>query len=454
MRRVMSEKPRLSRLACWVKAAVLGLQCKFTVPVVTLTLCVATLMGGLFFRLAGRLTARLEQEHSVRLCSLLAQLAAKPMGDGDLGELTELAHKFATGDPLLFVSFCDAEGGPLASASRNGAAPAPAGDHRQTVGTPVLRKGIGEVPAYLDVSYPVNRPADAGGPAHPMLIGYARVGFNVDPTLREFASVMDLVSGTALVVVLVTIPLAFMVVRQIVVPLNDLARTAARVAGGDLTARSRVNRKDEIGRLAQAFNHMADELAGHETRITAINADLEERVRQRTQQLREMAVRDPLTQLYNRRHFDEVLGRSFSEARRYEHPLSCLMIDLDNFKAVNDLFGHHTGDKALVLASLTIISQLRSSDLAARFGGDEFVVLLPHTDNHQAQILARRIAEKFTQDAAEQLAGVNVRLSIGIASMEDALPDVPESLVRTADRALYDAKQRGKDRVEVSRVRA
>jgi diguanylate cyclase (GGDEF)-like protein len=167
-----------------------------------------------------------------------------------------------------------------------------------------------------------------------------------------------------------------------------------------------------------------------------------------------MASRDPLTGLHNRRHFDEVLSRGVSEARRYGTPLSCLMIDLDDFKAINDRFGHPVGDRALILAAETIATQLRASDVAARFGGDEFVVLLPQTDCGQAEVLSRRIADTYAACLREKLPRVSGGLSIGVAGLSNTPGTTADLLLRAADRALYEAKQRGKNRVEISAIPA
>jgi diguanylate cyclase (GGDEF)-like protein len=192
---------------------------------------------------------------------------------------------------------------------------------------------------------------------------------------------------------------------------------------------------------------MAAQLEQKHRQILALNADLEERVRMRTRQLRELAAREPLTGLYNRRHFNEVLTRRFSEAERYDADLSCLMLDLDDFKSVNDRFGHQTGDELLTLLATVIASQLRAADLAARFGGDEFVVLLPQTSADRAHVLGARIAEKFALDLVEQYPQVQVTLSIGIASMAEAAPTGPEELIRAADQAMYRAKAEGKSKI-------
>jgi len=192
---------------------------------------------------------------------------------------------------------------------------------------------------------------------------------------------------------------------------------------------------------------MADLHERNHNQLVALNAELEERVNRRTQQLRELAARDPLTGLYNRRHFNDVLAHRLAEARRYNSPLSCLMLDLDNFKETNDTHGHQVGDELLILTALTISSQLRAADVAARYGGDEFVVLLPQTTPQRACTLTERIAGKLTEGVRNQLPHVKLTLSIGISSLQDADSDDPDDLIRAADRALYTAKAEGKNRI-------
>src|SRR5690606_32093171 len=104
----------------------------------------------------------------------------------------------------------------------------------------------------------------------------------------------------------------------------------------------------EIGQLARSFNQMAERVTESQLELLKLNAELEERVRQRTQELAELASRDPLTGLYNRRHFGEVMTREFAAAERYGDDLTCLMFDVDHFKTINDQFGHRTGDAILM----------------------------------------------------------------------------------------------------------
>jgi diguanylate cyclase (GGDEF)-like protein len=162
-----------------------------------------------------------------------------------------------------------------------------------------------------------------------------------------------------------------------------------------------------------------------------------------------LATTDQLTQLANRRHFDARMADEFQRWKRYKHPLTCIMIDIDHFKKVNDTFGHPVGDKVLIEVGAAIRSATRTTDFAARYGGEEFVVLTPETGNPAADIVADRllaaIFNRTTEKSAEQ--GIPaVTASIGVASTD--LPIVSgDDLIRRADEALYQAKRQGRNRV-------
>jgi diguanylate cyclase (GGDEF)-like protein len=193
------------------------------------------------------------------------------------------------------------------------------------------------------------------------------------------------------------------------------------------------------------------------------------------QRVREQAIRDGLTGLYNHRHFHERLRDECARARRYELPLSLLMIDIDEFKSYNDEFGHQLGDEVLREVGAILKSGVRSGiDLPARYGGEEFAVILPHTSVAGAEVLGRRLRDGLAAaglppqgtDAAEvgerlrkgiaasAFVGhggrrhAHVSVSVGVA-MSDAGSRGADELVAAADRALYRAKGAGKDRVEV-----
>ena len=163
-----------------------------------------------------------------------------------------------------------------------------------------------------------------------------------------------------------------------------------------------------------------------------------------------LAITDPLTGLFNRRRFDDVLAREFALTRRYATPLSCLMIDIDHFKRINDLYGHDAGDRVLSGVASRITTRLREVDTAARFGGEEFAVLLPQTPKQGATVVAERIAAMIRGEHFEFAEGsASVTVSIGVADCRDVAGGAPEALVKAADSALYLAKSLGRNQVVV-----
>lgn len=198
--------------------------------------------------------------------------------------------------------------------------------------------------------------------------------------------------------------------------------------------------KDQNKRLQQALRRRNEQLQ-------QVNGQLESSNRL----LRQMAERDPLTGLSNRRHFDELLGRRRAEAQRYRYDLACMMIDVDNFKQINDELGHKAGDRILVLVAGILRAQLRAADLAARYGGDEFVVLLPHSTALDACTLARRIAHQFRHDVAQIVPdSLHCSLSIGIHAVHADRLAAGSELIERADQAMLEAKQSGKGCVVLS----
>ena len=180
-------------------------------------------------------------------------------------------------------------------------------------------------------------------------------------------------------------------------------------------------------------------------------------LRDRNQQLESMlhsvevlAITDALTGLFNRRRFADVLKREFAVTRRYRNTLSCLIVDLDHFKQINDRFGHDAGDQVLKEVARRIVGSLREVDLAARYGGEEFAILLPHTSKSDARIVAERLLanlrrQEFTFGAER----VQITASIGCAGNSDVGSGTPEDLVKAADLALYEAKRSGRNCVVI-----
>jgi diguanylate cyclase (GGDEF)-like protein len=169
---------------------------------------------------------------------------------------------------------------------------------------------------------------------------------------------------------------------------------------------------------------------------------------QRANQFQVMSITDPLTGLHNRRYLEARLAEELSRSKRYDYPLSFMMIDIDDFKHYNDRNGHQAGDRALEITAQCLRSALRKVDVASRYGGEEFSILLPQTNLQEAGVIADRIRRKindtsFEHGKSQPLAAVTV--SIGLSAFSPAL-DSAEAIVRAADRALYHAKSHGKNR--------
>ena len=180
--------------------------------------------------------------------------------------------------------------------------------------------------------------------------------------------------------------------------------------------------------------------------------DLRRQLEESNAQLAQMAATDPLTGLYNRRHFGRVIEQLFAETQRYEKELSCVMIDLDGYKQLNDTFGHQMGDQLLVMAGKVIAANMRRMDVAARYGGDEFVLLIPHATGEEASHVADRIRTEYRQASAALLGKGHggVMMSIGVASSRQVGAASSEQLLARSDAALYKSKEAGRDRVTIA----
>ncbi len=177
--------------------------------------------------------------------------------------------------------------------------------------------------------------------------------------------------------------------------------------------------------------------------------DITER-KQLENELQEMALTDSLTGLKNRRQFYQLAIQEFERASRYHSPFSLLMIDLDDFKQVNDRYGHLVGDRALQEISKTFLQCLRKSDLVFRYGGDEFAVLMPETGLEKGIQVCKRLGKAVRHLSLDGLEGASFSVSQGLA-LYDGHEDVSlEQLLSDADRALYAAKAKGKDHLSIS----
>ena len=248
-----------------------------------------------------------------------------------------------------------------------------------------------------------------------------------------------IVSGLLLCIGLTASLLGLIIVR----PLDRLTSGAAKVAAGNLEVDLPVVSGGEVGYMTEVFNYMVANLRHSQKELATIN----EALRVKNNELEELSITDGLTGLYNRKHLMDTLTREVRQAQRQNRPFSVLMMDIDHFKKYNDTFGHQAGDDVLVNMASTLKESTRNVDFAARYGGEEFLVLLPETGIEAALEVAQRIrtqvAEKTFGSGKKK---VNITVSIGVAEFSQH-GDTLESIIASADSALYKAKRLGRNRV-------
>ena len=211
-----------------------------------------------------------------------------------------------------------------------------------------------------------------------------------------------------------------------------------------------VQQSDEVDTLMQSFSRMlvtieqqASDVNEYARRLDTAYKELEST----SAQLKEFSFKDEVTGLYNRRFFSIRLEEEVSRYRRFNHPVSVVLLDLDGFKAVNDDLGHGAGDETLRAMAEILLKQSRGINVICRYGGDEFAVLLVETSKSGARLYADRI--RYVLSTWTFAHGRRVTASFGIASLPEDVAPAAEELIRAADEALYAAKRAGKNRVSV-----
>jgi diguanylate cyclase (GGDEF)-like protein len=192
-------------------------------------------------------------------------------------------------------------------------------------------------------------------------------------------------------------------------------------------------------------------------RIEELQQEVEEKNSQLAElnrRLQGLAITDDLTGLFNRRHFIERLRQEFARSKRFLMYLSCIMVDIDNFKKINDQWGHQTGDKVLKELGALLKRSHRTHDLAARYGGEEFIMTLCQTDHQGAMLFAEQLRTKVQGHHFSVINDRPLSLTISIGIGSYPAPDVSQAddLVRVADGALHQAKRTGKNRVISAQV--
>jgi diguanylate cyclase (GGDEF)-like protein len=204
-----------------------------------------------------------------------------------------------------------------------------------------------------------------------------------------------------------------------------------------------VSSKDEIGRLAQSFNRMVLSLRETMASRDELTAEIEKR-REIEEELKVLSTVDELTQLYNRRAFNDFLAQMIVQAQRYNEPLSIAMLDFDHFKKINDRLGHTVGDSVLKQLAEIIQANIRASDVLARWGGEEFILLMPKITLADAA----RVMDRLRLIVADEefVGGSTVTISVGVTELRPG--DGFDDLLKRVDEAQYRAKASGRNNVQ------
>lgn len=211
--------------------------------------------------------------------------------------------------------------------------------------------------------------------------------------------------------------------------IKTLIRSANKVANGDYLSAIKVSSEDELKLLSITMDHMRQQLDAREHK------------------LKELSITDGLTNLKNRKYFDDTLEVEVAKSNRSKSSISLIMLDIDHFKLINDKYGHQAGDKCLIEMSKTLTDLMRrKSDLVARYGGEEFIILLPNTDKEHAKALSELIRVSIGQLKIQTDSGIiSFTASLGITTIIPPDHFNHEKLITVADSALYAAKEQGRN---------
>ena len=298
------------------------------------------------------------------------------------------------------------------------------------------------------------------------LLGYLTIAVSDRTLPMTLTYLRSIQISAALLVCVLIIPIVLLLVRIQIRPLNQLIDASISMSEGHYPQLEDIHRSDEIGLLNKAFNLMLHRLKTHQNIQDRLHEQLEHKVVERTHELERLnhqlaqtvkqfespAATDSLTGLANRREIGKTLKRCFLKAEHYNHDLACIMLDMDGFKLINDTLGHQMGDEVLCATAKALSLSCRNSDVAGRYGGDEFVIVLPQAGEDIAVTVAVRIREQFDKQVRMLLSQHTdmidkVTLSMGIAIKSAGELTDSELMLAKADHALYRAKNTGKNRI-------
>ncbi len=243
--------------------------------------------------------------------------------------------------------------------------------------------------------------------------------------------------------------LAYKITRAIMQPIEALSRGAKRIAAGHVEPQIPLpaNNDDELGLLTRTFNSMMTKLRSNQLEIEQDRVRLGEKnqeLQRANETLAQLSIPDGLTKLHNHRYFQDHLTREIKRVSRTQSSLALILLDIDDFKLLNDTHGHAAGDEVLVCLAAIMNDSARESDLIARYGGEEFVILMPNTDLAGAVHLAEKIrmaVESTRLIIGDTMKPVDITISLGVALFNGHRRE----FFAEADKALYQAKAAGKN---------
>jgi diguanylate cyclase (GGDEF)-like protein len=229
--------------------------------------------------------------------------------------------------------------------------------------------------------------------------------------------------------------ISFAFSKGLSVRLQKLMGLTEKIAAGQYHVGSDLRARDEVGDLADHFRRLGEHLVEKDTRMERVT---------------ELATRDGLTGVYNRRYFHERLEEAFEETRRTRRPMALILLDIDRYKHFNDEYGHQQGDIVIQQLAHLLTTFTRKNDLVARYGGDEFAVILRDAEPEVALVIAERIREAFEQRRISRSGGspLSGTCSLGVASFDGQNLESPDELIKKADDFLYTAKRGGRNQVQ------
>ncbi|MFZ5600678.1 MAG: sensor domain-containing diguanylate cyclase [Bacillota bacterium] len=263
------------------------------------------------------------------------------------------------------------------------------------------------------------------------------------------------VLSASLVIIALFMVFALFYSRRLTKPLERLAAEVNSIAEGNFQTVLDMQANKEVQELGRAINHMSSTLLAKTNRLNDLIAQLEqstEDLYQEKNKLAKISITDELTCLYNRRYINQELDRFTQLSRALGKNISLMMLDLDHFKLVNDTFGHATGDVVLKEFAQLLRQCSRGTDVIGRFGGEEFIIIVPFISGTQVKEIAERIRQEVSNtvfDADDNK--IKVTVSIGVVtlipSMDEKVSEIIEKTIRIADECLYEAKRSGRNRV-------